>query len=749
MEDRYEIKGKIGHGGLGTIYRAYDTRMNREVAIKRIRTHSSDGDLSSESTNQLVKEAGALASLQHPNIVTIYDVGTDSEGPFVVMELLTGESLEEIITRGSFTWEDFSQIALQTMEALIAAHELNLVHCDIKPSNIMLTWLPSGKLQIKIVDFGLAKFASATEIDVDAHSDADNVFGSIHFMAPEQFERAPLDHKIDLYAVGCVFYYALTGAYPFDGETATEVMTSHLHHNVTHLKDLREGLPIWACDWIMWHINRNAADRPDSPRDSLKVFLENDKQTVRNFSKGQNKNPNQKTRVLITQHRANSQEISSTKSTQKIQSVTEPLALSPPPGSKPSVHTTDQSLLSKNTTSVPKNEINHPLKVSQKLDASKTLHSADILKNTRTAKKISDPVKIMITAVTCVIIIFMVIILLKKKAAIEENNIYNSIVQLAAKKETKEISIDRKKLNLLLNAISHTGANYERNAIFRALYLAEATDGTDIDQSILDFVINRIGLDDVRFSLIKDTLGARANPNIATALQKFIMETKETNLKHASLIALKNISDESHLEFYVKLMNTSPDDKLLKEAENNIVHIIGKQADIKSTISTISDNYNLAEESKLKLTYLRILGHTQDGNVLAILKENLNGDDINLKIASITALGNFKDKLAFDCLIEFLNTAPPMDIRTRAYDSALIILSHSNNKDPNLWENLYKETKTKNENLKFIRQLANLNPEEWIFNMLNRIISNNKDKNVVDLAERAVTRLTDVRNTQK
>ncbi|HSP44005.1 MAG TPA: serine/threonine-protein kinase, partial [Luteolibacter sp.] len=217
MEDRYEIRGKIGQGGLGSVYRGYDTRMNREVAIKRIPANDTDPDLLEESTRQLMKEAGALAALQHPNIVTVYDVGRDDDGPYVVMELISGSTLEELIERAPLTWPDFRELAMQTQEALIAAQELDLIHSDLKPSNLMLTWLPSGKFQIKIVDFGLATLTQSQSREELEEMEA--VFGSIFFMAPEQFERVPLDARSDLYSMGCVYYQSLAGVYPFDGTT--------------------------------------------------------------------------------------------------------------------------------------------------------------------------------------------------------------------------------------------------------------------------------------------------------------------------------------------------------------------------------------------------------------------------------------------------------------------------------------------------------------------------------------------------
>ncbi len=224
MEDRYEIRGKIGQGGLGSVYRGYDTRMNREVAIKRISTGGGDPQTQEESTRQLIKEAGALASLQHPHIVTVYDVGTDEDGPYVVMELLSGKTLDELIERAPLTWPDFREMALQTQEALIAAHELDLIHSDLKPSNLMLIWLPSGKFQMKIVDFGLATLAKSQSAEELEQLEA--VFGSIFFMPPEQFERKPLDVRSDIYSMGCVYYQALAGCYPFDGTSGTEVMNA-------------------------------------------------------------------------------------------------------------------------------------------------------------------------------------------------------------------------------------------------------------------------------------------------------------------------------------------------------------------------------------------------------------------------------------------------------------------------------------------------------------------------------------------
>lgn len=268
MSERYELKGKIGEGGIGTVHKAFDTQLKREVAIKRL--IPVEGGNSTEAADNLIKEATTLSALQHPNIVTVYDVGTDDKGGFVVMELLKGETFDETIARGALTYDDFRVVVTQTLEALIAAHHVGLIHRDLKPSNLMVNWMPSGKFQIKILDFGLAKFSKQPSVQTIDQGDA--ILGSIYFMAPEQFERIALDVRTDLYSMGCMYYQCLTGKYPFDGDTAPQVMASHLQNRVTPLNQLRPDVPAWACDWVMWLISRKMEERPQSAKLAYEQF---------------------------------------------------------------------------------------------------------------------------------------------------------------------------------------------------------------------------------------------------------------------------------------------------------------------------------------------------------------------------------------------------------------------------------------------------------------------------------------------
>ena len=279
--DRYEIRSKIGQGGVGAVYRAFDRHLNREVAIKRVLPEGGYEN-QEEATKAMLNEAASLCSVQHPNIVTVFDAGVDNDGPYVVMELLSGRTIDEMVDRGTLTFQDFREVALQSQEALIAAQELDLVHRDIKPTNVMVTWLPSGRFQVKLVDFGLAKFSPKPSPQTIDHGDS--VFGSIHFMAPEQFERTPLDKRTDMYSMGCVYYYTLAGVYPFDGETAPQVMNAHLQHQIKPLREHRPDLPQWLCQWVMWHLARQIEERPRDARESLKLFLMSENNTENSAS---------------------------------------------------------------------------------------------------------------------------------------------------------------------------------------------------------------------------------------------------------------------------------------------------------------------------------------------------------------------------------------------------------------------------------------------------------------------------------
>jgi len=262
---RYQLQSLTGEGGGGSVYCAWDTQLSRAVAIKRLKT-----DMASDASQAALQEAMRLATFHHPNIVSVYDIGQDETGAYVVMEFIQGETVDQIVTRGAFPLEDFVHLAEQTLEGLIAAHHGGLIHRDLKPANLMLTWLPSGAFQVKILDFGLAKFISAPTAQTVAVDGS--VYGSILTMAPEQFAKREIDARTDLYSIGCTFYAALTGATPFTGDTPAEIIASHLHGNAVPLQTLRADLPPAICDWVARLIALNPDDRFASAGEALNTL---------------------------------------------------------------------------------------------------------------------------------------------------------------------------------------------------------------------------------------------------------------------------------------------------------------------------------------------------------------------------------------------------------------------------------------------------------------------------------------------
>lgn len=266
MSGRYKMLESLGTGGAGAVFKAYDTQLDRYVAIKRLLSKQEEEREDAQSS-VLRKEAGSLATLQHPNIVSIFDLGSDDEGMFIVMELLEGDTLADCIESGSLNLQDFYELASQTLEGALYAHSLSILHRDLKPENIKVKRQPGGRLQVKIVDFGLARLAYGARKQTEDQSG--NVQGSIFYMAPEQFLRQPLDGRTDLYSLGCVYYQVLSGSRPFQHVTMAGVMDMHLHHQVTLLHDVCPHLPEHVCDWVMWLFNREANDRPGNAQIAL------------------------------------------------------------------------------------------------------------------------------------------------------------------------------------------------------------------------------------------------------------------------------------------------------------------------------------------------------------------------------------------------------------------------------------------------------------------------------------------------
>lgn len=261
---RYRQIELIGEGGTALIYQAYDETLQRPIALKRFKESAENADY--------LGELQSASHVHHPNVVSVYDAGVNADGAFIVMELIEGEDLERSgLERRYFdNLHRFRNQAIQLLEGLDAVHAGGLLHLDLKPSNIMVCDQASGRSLAKIVDFGRASLQSKDgKAPVGKGLD-----GSIYYSAPEQLLSQPLDVRTDLYSLGCVFYFLLSGRRPFQGDHTLQVMTAHLQHSVVDLSEVAETLPRWLCDWVMRLIAQEPGDRYGSALDALAAFNE-------------------------------------------------------------------------------------------------------------------------------------------------------------------------------------------------------------------------------------------------------------------------------------------------------------------------------------------------------------------------------------------------------------------------------------------------------------------------------------------
>ena len=232
INDRYEIIKLIGEGGMANVYLAYDTILERDVAVKVLR-----GDLADDEkfVRRFQREALSASSLNHPNIVEMYDVGEDNGNFYIVMEYIKGKTLKQLIKkRGHLTLSEAIDIMMQLTSGLSQAHDSYIIHRDIKPQNIMI--LEDGL--VKITDFGIAMAINAADL-----TQTNSVMGSVHYLPPEQAAGKGSTIKSDIYSLGILFYEMLSGTMPFRGETAVEIALKHIKEEMPSIRKVNSKVP--------------------------------------------------------------------------------------------------------------------------------------------------------------------------------------------------------------------------------------------------------------------------------------------------------------------------------------------------------------------------------------------------------------------------------------------------------------------------------------------------------------------------
>ena len=266
IDERYKIIKSIGEGGMANVYLAYDTILEREVAVKILR-----GDLAEDEkfVRRFQREANSASSLKHPNIVEVYDVGEDNGKYFIVMEYINGKTLKSLIKkRGVLTVEEVVDIMLQLTSAVSCAHDSYIIHRDIKPQNVMI--LEDGR--VKITDFGIAMALNNNEL-----TQTNSVMGSVHYLPPEQANGSGSTIKSDIYSLGILMFELLTGKLPFKGENAVEIAIKQMREPIPSVCEISPDIPQIVENVILKACAKNPKNRYDSAREmyeDLKTCLD-------------------------------------------------------------------------------------------------------------------------------------------------------------------------------------------------------------------------------------------------------------------------------------------------------------------------------------------------------------------------------------------------------------------------------------------------------------------------------------------
>ena len=256
INDRYEIIGTIGEGGMANVYLAKDTLLERQVAIKVLR-----GDLAGNEKfiRRFQREAKSVSDLSHPNIVEVYDVGEEDGQHYIVMEYIDGKTLKQLIQkRGYLTVPEVIDIMTQLTDGLSAAHEAYIIHRDIKPQNIMI--LDNG--MIKITDFGIATSMNATQL-----TQTNSVMGSVHYLPPEQAAGQTATTKSDIYSLGILMYELLTGTVPFKGDNAVEIALKQMKERIPSIRKQNPLIPQSIENIILKATAKNPKNRYDNVKE--------------------------------------------------------------------------------------------------------------------------------------------------------------------------------------------------------------------------------------------------------------------------------------------------------------------------------------------------------------------------------------------------------------------------------------------------------------------------------------------------
>ena len=254
LNNRYKLLGRVGTGGMATVYRAEDVLLGRLVAIKMLHEGLAGDEL---FVRQFQREAHSAANLTHPNIVTVHDIGEYNHRPYIVMEFVAGKTLKNLITEAAEHGQRLPlpvalDLIIQVCQGIGYAHRSGLVHCDVKPHNVLVT----ADQTVKVADFGIARALSQS-----SHQQSDMIWGTPQYFSPEQASGEPATPASDVYSIGIMLFEALSGRLPFEGESSTAIALKHLHEPPPAVRDLNPQVPAYLEQILFKVLSKEPAGR--------------------------------------------------------------------------------------------------------------------------------------------------------------------------------------------------------------------------------------------------------------------------------------------------------------------------------------------------------------------------------------------------------------------------------------------------------------------------------------------------------
>lgn len=359
--------------------------------------------------------------------------------------------------------------------------------------------------------------------------------------------------------------------------------------------------------------------------------------------------------------------------------------------------------------------------------------------------------KIAISSILGIFVIGLGIMLVQMMGGNNKTEIYNALVAEAAKPETTELSVDSEKLEILLNS-TRAGSNKSRETVYKALSIAKATDGTDVDTRIAEFATKEVLPTDIRVSLLSRVLRKRASPAIKPFLLEFARSTDNDQAAAAALTAVIEVGGEEEFDDFLDVIQFSPSTAVRRAAEKATAQVI-KESDKKeqfgSTLATAAKNVN----DENRRTMIRLLGYTGSDSAKEVITAAIEGDDNLDKLASIEALKNWADESMFETLMEFLEEQTDEQLRPKAFDAGYqFLMSKDRDLDDldaeDYWKMLARNAKTEREQNTIIGGLAKTETSDWALAVIEYFADESESDYVIDRAEKALSHIKERRRVK-